>query len=83
VQRIDGHAFWTTGSYVELSNRCIVDVTELSADRLSGQATCHALRWVDGTAQWGPNGPAYVAGEDPFDLVVTFEAQPVGDATPA
>ena len=78
IERINGNQLWTTQDYTG-DNRCIVTVAQVDQKALSGTATCRSLRWSDGFAgsmQFGLEAPAYIAGQDPFDVDVTFEAKP-------
>lgn len=78
IERISGNQLWTTQDFMG-DNRCVVTVTQLDEKALSGTATCRSLRWSDGLAgnmQIGPGDPTYIAGQDPFDAEVTFEAKP-------
>ena len=77
VIRIADHDFWRASSLgVESGNRCIVDLTEASATRVAGTATCRGLKWYDGTASPMTFQQVYIDGQDPFDAEITFEATP-------
>ena len=79
INRIDGHEFWTAGSYVPwgTGNSCAVDVWEMSSTDVSGRANCTKLRWTDGMSP-GFEEPAYIEGEESFDVSITFEAHSSG-----
>jgi hypothetical protein len=71
-QIVDDH-HWTSGD----ASGCTVDVTSADKTRFSGTASCKGLRWSDAIAPFDASGnPAFVAGEAPFDLEVTFQATP-------
>jgi hypothetical protein len=56
---------------------CAITITEVSTARLKGHAECHGLRWLnDYDAQMNPGGARPIPNLAPFDLSVTFEAQP-------
>ena len=46
----------------------------MSADKVAGQVNCSQLRWTDGM-RWSSDGPAYIEGQDPFDVTIDFEAE--------
>lgn len=77
ITLIDGHEYWVAGTYTALGtgHGCVVDVWEMSVERLSGRVNCTALKWTDGI---NPSfeQPAVVSGEEPFDVTMTFEAEP-------
>lgn len=76
IGRIEGHEYWIAGGYMDES-RCILTTDEISDAGIKGSAMCSQLRWMDGTSQFSGLGtPAYVEGQDPFDVQVTFEAEP-------
>jgi hypothetical protein len=78
IERITGNQVWTTQDYTG-DSRCVVTVTQVDEKALSGTATCKSVRWSDGFAgsmQFGLGAPTYIAGQDPFDVDVTFEAKP-------
>jgi hypothetical protein len=77
VIRIADHDFWrASGNGAQSGNRCIVDLTEASASRVAGTATCRGLRWYDGTTSPMLFDQIYIEGQDPFDAEITFEATP-------
>jgi hypothetical protein len=77
IQLVADHEYWTASSFGMSGNRCIVDLAEASATRVSGSATCRGLRWAYGSAPVQFDVTAvYVDGEQPFDAEVTFEATP-------
>ena len=77
IIRIADHDFWRASSLgVESGNRCIVDLTEASATRVAGTATCRGLKWYDGTASPMTLEQVYIEGQDPFDAEITVEATP-------
>ncbi len=78
IERITGNQLWTTQDFTS-DNHCVVTIKQMDAKALSGTATCRSARWSDGLAgnmQIGPGEPTYIAGQDPFDAEVTFEAKP-------
>jgi hypothetical protein len=71
-QIVDDH-HWMAGD----ESGCTVDVTSADKTGFSGTASCKGLRWSDAMAPVDASGnPAYVAGQAPFDLEVTFRATP-------
>jgi hypothetical protein len=71
-QIVDDH-HWMTGD----PSDCKVDVTTADKTGFSGTASCKGLRWSDAIAPFDASGnPAFVAGQAPFDLEVTFQAKP-------
>ena len=76
VERIDGHEFWQANGSGATGNRCIVDVTDVGPELISGKATCRGLRWSDGAVPLGIGDPVFIEGQDPFDAEITFEARP-------
>lgn len=77
IQLVADHEYWTASNFSMSGNRCIVDLAEASAERVSGSATCRGLRWIYGAAPIQfDTGAVYVDGEEPFDAEVTFEATP-------
>jgi hypothetical protein len=75
ISRIEGHEFWTAGSYTGLSTAgCGVKVSEMTPVKVAGRVTCSQLRWTDGTS-WSLDGPQYIEGQDPFDVTIDFEAE--------
>jgi hypothetical protein len=80
ISRIHDNQLWTSDSFMGVGN-CRVTIAARTQDQLSGTATCHDLRWMDGLS--GPGGltmpgpgSSYIEGEDPFDIDVTFEGRP-------
>jgi hypothetical protein len=77
VMLIADHEYWRASNYsITGSNRCIVDLTEASAIRVAGSATCRGLRWTDGTITPMMLDPVYIDGQESFDAEITFEATP-------
>ena len=74
LDRIQGAAHWTTME----DGACSVDIEVADETALRGSARCIELEWVDtlrgGTPFMGPPEP--VEGEEPFDVEITFEAEP-------
>jgi hypothetical protein len=80
ISLINGHDYWMAGSYTSSAGHsCIVDVWEMSETKFSGRANCRELQWTDGVAPYNGSGPAYIEGEEPFDVSITFEATPIGN----
>ncbi|MEX2548437.1 MAG: hypothetical protein WD830_11735 [Chloroflexota bacterium] len=84
ISRIDGLDYWTAGSYTSwgTGNGCIVDVWEMTEAKLSGRVNCSDLKWTDAMDP-SLEQPAYVSGQEPFDLTITFEAVPVANVNPS
>lgn len=56
---------------------CVLTLTEVSSNRLAGQADCHGLRWTnDYVAQANPEFASPDPNLPPFDLTITFDARP-------
>jgi hypothetical protein len=74
LDRIHGAAHWTTME----DGACSVDIEVADETALRGSARCIELEWIDtlrgGAPFVGPPEP--VAGEEPFDVEITFEAEP-------
>jgi hypothetical protein len=76
LHSIQDNTWWTASAFGPSGNRCIVDVTEMSATAIIGSATCRGLRWVDGASGVPIGEPPYIEGQEPFDATITFEARP-------
>lgn len=75
-QRINGTELWRT-DYFDSSGRCIIQVREVTDERLSGSVECDGLRWAEGLGSPSFDGtPRYVEGQDSFHIHVEFEAAP-------
>lgn len=75
INYIADHDFWTAGSYSSWSTGgCGVKLSEMSADKVAGRVNCSQLRWTDGM-NMSFDGPAYIEGQDPFDVTIDFEAE--------
>ncbi len=73
VERIVDTHHWTSAD----PSTCKVTVTTADRTGFAGTATCTGLRWTDAITPVDASGnPAYVEGQAPFDLEVTFEAKP-------
>ncbi len=74
LDRVSGNRHWTV---FDAFGKCKVDVTSgPDADGITGTADCSNLRWSDAVATSTLTlAPSYVEGEDPFDVLVTFEAK--------
>jgi hypothetical protein len=70
--RIRDGSHWTTDDPA----RCTVVTDHTDRTGIAGTATCTGLRWIDTMGGFGSGGDAYVAGEDPFDAAITFQATP-------
>jgi hypothetical protein len=76
LQRVTGTELWTT-DYTTTYERCLVQVGEMSEERLRGSVDCDGLRWVDGLGGMPVFGtPSYIEGQDLFHVHATFEATP-------
>lgn len=76
IQQVNDHEVWIADTMTNSS--CTTNVQESSADRFAGASTCRQLRWADGSAApggFGMGSPPYIAGQDPFDVSITFEAK--------
>jgi hypothetical protein len=47
----------------------------MSETKFAGRVNCRELRWTDGMHP-SLDAPAYIDGQEPFDVTVTFEAEP-------
>ena len=75
-QRINGTQLWMT-DYFDSQGRCIIQMSGMTDDRLSGSVECDGLRWTDGLGAPGFSGtPRYVEGQEHLHFHVEFEAAP-------
>jgi hypothetical protein len=80
VRWIHDSDFWTAGTYTsEAGNRCVVTIWQMSARKTDGKANCSSIQWADGANQYA-YPPAFIEGEEPFDMSVTFVAEPIEES---
>lgn len=70
--RIRDGSHWTTDD----PTRCTVAIDHADKTGIQGTASCKGVRWIDTMTGFASGDAAYVAGQDPFDATVTFEATP-------